>query len=472
VAQRRRHGRLHGEQPFAATTQEPFAAPTRVFNIQVARPIAEFEVTFSPISDSHTIELRNFGQQANPVVHLLNGSMIQIGSAVPSKERVVLSADGSLSGIFLIVVRSRSASEPQTGELWIDGKLHSAHVVFTSGEGVPMERLSTDEKVMGIRPPLGPSGHIAYLITLDDLKILRRSVGNQTSLSPPSTQSVLAVYAGSPAAGEPSLANNFDKSRLALAYKGRDNIVRLRFRSARSWLAEQQPTIGGQPVTVHPNSSPALAYADLPVGIQLGEHLIGAFTDPQGYIQLYTPLFTGNSWARIGIPYDSMYSPHGRPVMAWTGGSGSGVIHAAEDHAAAVQPTTYGRFYILYLRYVPPAPIYHSPTSPVRMAMSYVDKTTGRLRIGLDSYFDNVWSFAYGMSLLTPSDGTLRAAVTSAVLPNQGTVPLDEVYFRPHADGISDLVYNNYDDWKTLAHDTCAVLVTYQNPPANCALPW
>jgi hypothetical protein len=121
--------------------------------------------------------------------------MIQIGSAVPSKERVVLSADGSLSGIFLIVVRSRSASEPQTGELWIDGKLHSARVVFTSGEGVPMERLSTDEKVMGIRPPLGPSGHIAYLITLDDLKILRRSAGNQTSLSPPSTQSVLAVYA-------------------------------------------------------------------------------------------------------------------------------------------------------------------------------------------------------------------------------------------------------------------------------------
>jgi hypothetical protein len=106
--------------------------------------------------------------------------------------------------------------------------------------------------------------------------------------------------------------------------------------------------------------------------------------------------------------------------------------------------------------------------------MSYVDRFTGNLKIGLVSDFDNTWSYAYGMSLLTPSDnGALRAAVTSAVLPNHGTTPLDEVFFRPHADGISDLVYNNYDDWKTLAHDTCTVLVQHQlNSPVQCAPPW
>ena len=58
-----------------------------------------------------------------------------------------------------------------------------------------MDGLSSDEKVMGIRPPLGPSGHIAYLVTIDGLKILQRGVGHHTSVSPPSTQDVLAVYA-------------------------------------------------------------------------------------------------------------------------------------------------------------------------------------------------------------------------------------------------------------------------------------
>jgi hypothetical protein len=277
---------------------------------------------------------------------------------------------------------------------------------------------------------------------------------------------------GELAAGEPSLANNFDKSSLALAYKGRDNIVRIRFRSAQGWSAEQQLSAGSQPVAVHPNSSPAIAYTALPVGSTSGEHLIGAFVDADGFIQLYTPEFPGSRWQRIGIIYDNMYAPQGRPVMAWTGGPGGLVVGSGTN--AAAQSITYGRFYILYRHYQPPAGTYHSPTDPVRWAMSYVDRFTGKLRIGLVSDFDNTWSYAYGMSLLTPSDnGALRAAVTSAVLPNHGTTPLDEVFFRPHADGISDLVYNNYDDWKTLAHDACSVLVIHQlDNPTQCVAPW
>jgi hypothetical protein len=276
---------------------------------------------------------------------------------------------------------------------------------------------------------------------------------------------------GTLASGEPSLANNFHKSALALAYKGRDNIVRFRFRSAQGWSLEQELRAGNKPIAVHPNSSPAIAYTALPVGITPGEHLIGAFVDTDGYIQLYTPQLPASVWGRINIPYDPMYAPQGRPVMAWTGGPGGLIVGGGN---AAAQPATYGRFYILYRHYQPAPAIYHSPIDPVRWAMSYVDRFTGNLKIGIESDFDDAWSFAYGMSLLTPSDnGVLRAAITSAVLPNHGTTPLDEVFFRPHADGINDLVYNNFDDWKTLAHDTCTVLTSHQaTSPVQCATPW
>ena len=177
------------------TGMDQVFAATRVFNVQSARPIAEFAVTLSPISGSHTIELRNFAQEANPVVHLLSSSMTQIGSAVPSNGQLILSVAGSLSGSFLIVVRSQSATSPQGGELWIDGQLNTSQVVFTSGEIFRMDRLASDEKVMGIRPPLGPVSHVAYLVTIDGLTIFKRGAGNHTSVSPPSTQDVLAIYA-------------------------------------------------------------------------------------------------------------------------------------------------------------------------------------------------------------------------------------------------------------------------------------
>jgi hypothetical protein len=65
-----------------------------------------------------------------------------------------------------------------------------------------------------------------------------------------------------------------------------------------------------------------------------------------------------------------------------------------------------------------------------------------------------------------------RAAFTSAAQPNS-TPPPDEIFFGPHADGISDLVYNNYDDWKTLAYDACTVLVAHQaDSPVQCAARW
>ena len=66
---------------------------------------------------------------------------------------------------------------------------------LSAGEVLRLDRLASNEKVVGVRQPLGPSGHIAYLVSLDGLTILKRSAGLTTSLSPSTTDTVLAVYA-------------------------------------------------------------------------------------------------------------------------------------------------------------------------------------------------------------------------------------------------------------------------------------
>jgi hypothetical protein len=313
--------------------------------------------------------------------------------------------------------------------------------------------------------------------------------------------SVITIDGSSPAAGEPSLANTRDKSSLTLAYKGTDNVVRTRGFTGHSWSPEQVVTVGGQPLAVHPNTSPAVAFVYLPIGISpvIGqEHLIGAFTNPQGFIQLYTPQLPGRQWGSIGIPYDQMSSPVGRPVMAWTPGPGDGGLTTAGGLSSApiasrgtgrtaqsiapntglsleIAPTavpleslSIGRFYILFLEYQVPPPGYPA-TNATRMAMSYVGPD-GKLRIGLNSYFDNVWSYVYGMSLVTPSETALRAAMTYSI---HKPAAENHVFFRPHADGMADLIYKDYDDWRTLGWGSCAMLAqTQTSSRVNCAPPW
>jgi hypothetical protein len=127
----------------------------------------------------------------------------------------------------------------------------------------------------------------------------------------------------------------------------------------------------------------------------------------------------------------------------------------------AAPPVTYGRLYILYIRYAAPVEGATNP-DPVRMEMSYVD-TSGRLRIGLDSWFDNVWSYAFGVDLLQPGEMALASAESYSI-PNADTHPnsLFRVTVRPHADGISDLPYRNYDDWKVIGWGSCATLQDVQ----------
>lgn len=279
----------------------------------------------------------------------------------------------------------------------------------------------------------------------------------------------------SPAAGEPSLAVSQDGRSVAMAYRGTDNIVRYRTRTTATWRPEEQIVVGGQPLTMHPNASPGLAFTGLPIGIVAGqEHIVAAVADTNGNIQLYTRQgFPQQGWTKLGIPYDSMYSAIGRPSMAWTGTAPANAL-ATGAGAASTTSTTVGRFYIVYLQYNPPVGDVTNP-NPTRMAMSYVD-TSGTLRIGLGSFFDNVWSYAFGIDLLQPGEVGLRAAVAYSI-PNAGSHPdsLYQVTFRPHADGISDLPYSNKNDWPVIAWGSCAVLAPQQLPPmkTTCApRPW
>lgn len=107
------------------------------------------------------------------------------------------------------------------------------------------------------------------------------------------------------------------------------------------------------------------------------------------------------------------------------------------------------------------------------MMISYVDvqessdSTVKTDRVGLNTYFDNVWRTAYGIDLLYEQgvDTNLRA-----VLSYGDT----QIWFHPKADGINDATYGNHNDWPVLAHEVCAGVVNPGNTvssPIRCAGP-
>ena len=268
----------------------------------------------------------------------------------------------------------------------------------------------------------------------------------------------------SAAAGEPSLAVSRDGTRVALAYKSADGTVRFRHRSPAAFEAERTVRVNGQPLTVPSQVSPALAFTYLPFPTDLTatpkERLLGAFAS--GPIDLYTP-GSGDSWTRLATPYERAATVAGRPSLAWVSPPASITVSGGRDAeregrsipVPAFNPSTYGRLYVVYTEQGEPAASEPLP-NPVRMMMSYVD-ASGTLRIGHDSYFDNVWSFAYGIDLLQPGEIALRAAETYSIRK-----VVNQVYVRPHADGIVNLPYKNFDDWKVLAWGSCAVVAHWQ----------
>jgi len=118
----------------------------------------------------------------------------------------------------------------------------------------------------------------------------------------------------------------------------------------------------------------------------------------------------------------------------------------------------------LYMAYVKQSTTSNSAEKVVRLKMSYVKVTTntdGTLskeeKIGLDSPFDNVWFYGYGISLFYErgSDTNLRCVVTSAKAE-----PQFQISFRPKADGIHDFTYVNYNDWDVMRLSLCKRVVS------------
>jgi len=252
---------------------------------------------------------------------------------------------------------------------------------------------------------------------------------------------------GSLAAGEPSLAVSRNGTSVYLAYKGQDGILRYRKRSSSGWGAESQVKIGVVPFQMAGVSSPGIAFARLPIGFVANqENLVGAFTGADGLMKLYTlGTIPTVAWVRLPIQHGAFPTSVGRPALAWT----------EPDAPTQTNPRSMsvGRFYMAF-----PSAESNWGTTPgvVRWAMSYVDDT-GKLQIGLYSFFDNVWSFAYGIDFLQPREIGLRAAEVYAI-PKVNT----QLFFRPHADGNSDLTYRDHSDWAVLAWGTCRVLADSQ----------
>lgn len=122
------------------------------------------------------------------------------------------------------------------------------------------------------------------------------------------------------------------------------------------------------------------------------------------------------------------------------------------------------------LEWVPPGPtsnagrlhlLYSNRSDAVaKMMMSYVRVTrsaTGAVtkehRVGLHTYFDNVWRTIGGADLLFEPgvDTNLRAAM--------GFASNKELWFNPKADGIHNSTYHNFDEWSFLRYKLCSGVV-------------
>jgi hypothetical protein len=276
----------------------------------------------------------------------------------------------------------------------------------------------------------------------------------------------------SPATGEPSLAVSHDGRLVVLAYRGVDELVHYRFFTSAGWQDERTVIVAGAPLRMPPRASPAVAFARLRLPADIAavtEHLIGAFID-RG-VELYAfdgasatwshfPAFLSDPLPEIGDPQNPRRAM-GRPALAWVGAAPG---QALPGNGASGASVTVPRLYVLYseLGQSDTHPVPH----PMRMAMSTVG-ASGALRIGVDAYYDNVWGYAHGIDLLQPGEIALRAAETHVIKPLPGD-EWNQVWFRPHSDGMAGPPYGNHDDWRMLGWGICASLTPHQAPRAAC----
>ncbi|MCI0400803.1 MAG: hypothetical protein L0Z68_05830 [Gammaproteobacteria bacterium] len=246
----------------------------------------------------------------------------------------------------------------------------------------------------------------------------------------------------SPAAGEPSLAR-IDGGAY-LVYKGTDGKIRFnRMTAEHGWFGEQLAlTPAGATISTVTYSSPAIERSYLPYKPGLPA-LYGAFADPSGKLDIWWFNNGAGRWEKTNVLETRPGPIEGRPAMVW-------VPYRTNTEYP-------GRFYLMYISYdTDQNRGFREKQRMVRMMMSYVKVTnTGGdgiqkiEMVGLDSPFDNVWMYAFGIDLLYESgiDKNLRAVLASAInKPESWT----RILVRPKADGINNFTYTNYNDWEVL----------------------
>ncbi len=247
--------------------------------------------------------------------------------------------------------------------------------------------------------------------------------------------------------GEPSLVA-MSACEVTLAYKSYLGTLRTRRTDCASnwaWQSAQAAlSSDGSALTLPPQASPALARGYLP-SKGASPLLLGAFVSPaDNRLRLFAQDPVTGRWQQSSDTDTSPLS-QGRPSIAW-------VPFGASEYP--------GRLYLVYRR---------ASDSVYRWMWSYTKVTqdaAGNVlskqgRIGLDTWFDNVWAKGNGIDFLyEPAvDTNLRAANAAG----EGVVQL-----RPKADGIQDFSYLNYNDWQVHRVGLCRQVV---NPGGTVAHP-
>jgi hypothetical protein len=247
--------------------------------------------------------------------------------------------------------------------------------------------------------------------------------------------------------GEPSLAV-MNECDVTLAYKSTAGDLRTRRMNCGSnwtWLAARSGLAAdGTPLTLSSIASPALAHGYLPSKENL-KLLLGAFVSASdGRLRLYSHNPATDRW-ELSTDAETAPTAKGRPALAW-------MPSGESDHP--------GRLYLLYQR---------ASDGVYRWMWSYVKVTkdaSGNViskqgRIGLDTWFDNLWFDGKGLDFLYEPgvDTNLRAASADG----EG-----EVVLRPKADGIQHFPYTNYNDWQVHRVGLCSQVV---NPGGTVANP-
>ncbi|QMU30413.1 T9SS type A sorting domain-containing protein [Adhaeribacter radiodurans] len=260
------------------------------------------------------------------------------------------------------------------------------------------------------------------------------------------------------AQGEPSIS--YTRTSTYLVYKGTDLLIHFNKWVNGRWQGDRIAySAANTPVkSTSQWAFPAIIQTYLPwkPGVKSLYALVPA-ADAKLDLWYYNP--ATNLWELTNVIEGGRVGPiHSKPSMAYVPYRGSS--------------ETPGRVYMVYIKQSQPGAVFNGQ---VRMKMSYVKTTlnpdstyTKEEKIGLDSYFDNSWFYAYGMSLYFDrgQDTNLRAVSTIGSEENKLNV-----VFRPKADGINDFSYTNYNDWEVLRLNLCKQVV---NPgglvsnPINC----